>query len=349
MGNNLAPTLAIIYMNEIDSMILDRTNGDVVLKRFIDDYFALLLSQQMSAERLLIIANDLNDAIKFSLEKPINNQLPFLDTMVSFNPSNKTFPTELYIKPIHSRCITPWDSHGSIASKKAVLIGEIRRAVTRSTSSASRKESLDKITRLFVDNGYPKKFVKSVMRHTLSKNPEDNNTQKKDDQYIYLKLPFISEEFKRRALSVVRRSGIDNVRIHFMNGKPSSRVFAPPKEKANCPPQCELCTLATRPNLCRKKNVVYAITCSHCQAVYIGETGRTIGSRVKEHLSMKGQTVYKHIQTHGTPSRDQSTITWAIIHDNIPNQAERRCIEAFEIKKQFNNIMNGCIGRTISI
>ena len=51
MGNNLAPTLAIIYMNEIDSMIRDSTNGDVLLERFIDDYFAFLLSQQLSADR----------------------------------------------------------------------------------------------------------------------------------------------------------------------------------------------------------------------------------------------------------------------------------------------------------
>jgi hypothetical protein len=41
---------------------------------------------------------------------------------------------------------------------------------------------------------------------------------------IYVKLPYINEELKRRALSVIRRSGINNVQIHFMNGRPSSRV-----------------------------------------------------------------------------------------------------------------------------
>ena len=35
---------------------------------------------------------------------------------------------------------------------------------------------------------------------------------------MYLKLPFISEELKRRALSIVRRTGLDNIRLHFDNG-----------------------------------------------------------------------------------------------------------------------------------
>ena len=34
MGNNLAPVLAIIYMNEIDQQITTKTNGLVILKRY---------------------------------------------------------------------------------------------------------------------------------------------------------------------------------------------------------------------------------------------------------------------------------------------------------------------------
>ena len=82
------------------------------------------------------------------------------------------------------------------------------------------------------NNGYSRKFVKVVIRRTL------HNTQLNDDddqKYIYLKLPFVNEEFKRRFSCVIRRSGINNIKIHFMNGRPSSRVFAPLREKPNCP------------------------------------------------------------------------------------------------------------------
>ncbi len=83
--------------------------------------------------------------------------------------------------------------------------------------------------------------------------------------------------------------------------------------------------------------------------VYVGETGRTIGSRIKEHLKMDNQTVHKHIESHKSGRPDQSDTSWKILHRNIAYQDERKCIEAFEIHKRSENIMNGCIGRTISI
>ncbi len=164
-----------------------------------------------------------------------------------------------------------------------------------------------------------------------------------------MKLPYINEELKRRALSVIRRSGINNVKIHFMNGRPSSRVFAPPRDRASCRDNCETCKSASKPKQCLTKNVIYEITCTCCGMVYVGETGRTIGSRIKEHLKMDKQTVYKHIESHKSGRPDQFDISWKILHRNIAYQDERKCIEAFEIHKRSENIMNGCIGRTISI
>jgi hypothetical protein len=89
---------------------------------------------------------------------------------------------------------------------------------------------------------------------------------------------------------------------------------------------------------------------AHCRIVYVGETCRTIGSRIKEHLKNDKQTVYTEpIESH-CGQHDQSDITWKILHKNVKYQDERKCIEAFEIHNRSENIiMNGCIGRTISI
>lgn len=345
MGNNLAPILAIIYMNEIDCQIIDKTDGQVILKRYIDDYFAFILSRQISGDRLLTIANSINDAIKFTIELPIEGQLPFLDTMVTFNPETNNFSTQLYIKPIHSNCIVPWDSHGSLASKRAILVGEINRAVSRSTDGNSRKQSLRKLTQVFARNGYPKSLITATIQHVLHNQPRTDDSERR----IYMKLPYINEDSKRRALAVIRRSGLNNIKIHFLNGKSSSQRFAPRKETMNCSEKCETCKLGKKPNRCHNKNVVYEIECLHCNKVYIGETGRTIGTRIKEHLTMNKQTIYKHIESHGNNAHDIPTITWRILHSSINHEDERKCIEAFEIKKRMGNLINGCIGRTINI
>ena len=58
----------------------------ILLKRFIDDIFASLVCPDMDADKSLKICNGLNDAIKFNIKKPnTDNQLPFLDTLVSFD------------------------------------------------------------------------------------------------------------------------------------------------------------------------------------------------------------------------------------------------------------------------
>ncbi len=177
MRNNLAPILAIIYMNELDNQILFKSNGLVTLKRFIDDYFAFLLCIDFSGQKLLTVANNLNSAIKFTLELPNNNQLPFLDTLVTWNPDTQILTTTFYIKPIHSQCITPWDSHGSISSKRAIVTGEVNRAIKCSTDSTTQKKSLNLITELFIANGYPKTFIKSIIRRTTQKNRQRHNKQ----------------------------------------------------------------------------------------------------------------------------------------------------------------------------
>jgi hypothetical protein len=133
-------------MNELENQILaEISNGCVTLKRYIDDYFAFLLSKEFTGDII-----GLNNAIKFTIILPTNNQLPFLDTLVTLNPHNKIFSKTLHVKPIHSRCITPSDSHGSISSKRAIVIGEVMRAIKCSTdfNFLSQKQSLNLITEL---------------------------------------------------------------------------------------------------------------------------------------------------------------------------------------------------------
>ena len=268
----------------------------------------------------------------------------FLDTLVSFDERTGKFSTELYIKPFHSQSITPWDSHGPNSSKRAILVGEIRRAVACSTDPQSRTWSLRKITTMFKQNGYPKRFIQAVIRQTLNTIPNDD-----EQENIYLKIPYVNEQLKRRALSVIRRSGISNIKTHFMNGRPSSKVFAPSREKLNCPDHCETCNLVLKTNCCLTKYVVYQIICSNCNITYIGETGRTVGSRIKEHLRMKKQTVFLHLKSHIDNPFKESPISWKILHSNIKSHSERKIIEALEIQKQSDNVMNGCIGRNICI
>ena len=171
--------------SELDELLLEKSYGNILVKRFTDDIFAALVSQVMDADRLLEISNGFNDA------KPNTD-----------NQRTSKFSTELYIKPFHGRSITPWDGHGPNSSKWAMLVGEIGTAVACSTDPQSGTWSLRKITTMFKQNGYPKRFIQAVIKPTLNTIPN-----KDEQENIYLKIPYVSEQLKRRALSVVRHSG----------------------------------------------------------------------------------------------------------------------------------------------
>ena len=348
MGNNLAPTLAIIYTNKLDQKIRSRLSNELQLKRYIDDIFISWSSDNITPDTILNTANSLNPVIKFTTENPEGDRLPFLDTMITLHHNTGSFSSKLYTKPIQSQCITPWESHGPISQKKGIFIGEIKRAISRSTDAASRKDSLNKITDTYIKNGYQRRFIQSTITSTLrkKKTPEQKEDIEKD--LIYIKMPFINEDLKRQTQAVIKRTGISNIRVYYVNGRTSAIVFKAPKDKQRCPDNCDTCSAAKVAKRCLVKNCVYKIDCRHFHLIYIGESSRTIGSRLKEHIRMQKQTVYVHLATH-KKSPSLSDISWEVLHNHIQAFNTRKIVEALEIRKHEHNIMNGCMGRLLSI
>ena len=166
---------------------------------------------------------------------------------------------------------------------------------------------------------------------------------------IYLKVPYINEQIKRRTLQVIHRAGLKNINTHFITGKPSSKIFTPSKYKQCCPTSCETCKISEKTNQCLTKNCVYRIKCLLCDSTYIGETSCTIGTRIKEHLRTKGQTVYNHLSSHNIDPKSGNHINWTILHNNLRYNQQRKVMEAIVINQYSNNLMNGCIGRTLDI
>ena len=99
--------------------------------------------------------------------------------------------------------------------------------------------------------------------------------------------------------------------------------------------------------------IVYKIKCPYCEALYIGKTGRKIGrTRIKYNLTMKQQTVYKHLMSHKRKNQKpgKKYFQRKIIHGNlVHNEDQPKCIEAMEIQKHTGDLMYGCTGRKITI
>lgn len=82
-------------------------------------------------------------------------------------------------------------------------------------------------------------------------------------------MPYINEDLKRQTQAVLKQTGLDNIRVHYINGCSSSRIFTPPKEKQCCPDPCDTCGSSITTNQCLTKNCVYKIKCSHMKYQHI--------------------------------------------------------------------------------
>ena len=94
---------------------------------------------------------------------------------------------------------------------------------------------------------------------------------------------------------------------------------------------------------CTSYNVVYVIKCLTCNKVYIGETGRRLGDRFREHLWSTRQSntdlpVGRHFASPGHASTDMLV---SVIHSGFRETQNRRLFEARMIFKHFQTLHPG--------
>ena len=126
----------------------------------------------------------------------------------------------------------------------------------------SLKEEESHLIKTFIGNGYPRAFVRSASAPRAPKEPsndDDNDAEKPPVAF----LPYVAGVSER-----IRKACQDfNIRAVFKSG-PTLRSLLT-KVKDPLP-------------IDKQSNVVYEVPCT-CGKVYIGETKRRLGTRLKEH------------------------------------------------------------------
>ncbi|BHF84187.1 hypothetical protein SprV_0902733700 [Sparganum proliferum] len=124
------------------------------------------------------------------------------------------------------------------------------------------KKELAYLYRLFRSNGYPTSFVKNCLRHQAQPQGPTLNGEIVSRQFFSLPYMQGTSEVIARQLN---RSG-----IHIAHKPASSLRAALSRIKDPLPKE-------------QQTNVIYRIPCSNCSCVYVGHTGRSLGTRIKEH------------------------------------------------------------------
>lgn len=274
MGSPPAPLVANGWLSKFDSVIRDNAS---LFSRYMDDIIREINRSRVKAKLKEI--NELHPSLKFTIEEEINGSISFLDMKIS--RVNGKLSSTWYTKPTDTGLTMNFHSLAPLKYKRSVVAGLVHRIFRSCSTWNNFHNSLEKAKSLLCNNQYPPAFYEPIIKRTLEKivgvQPVDE--EKKDEVEMEdAKLVFI--EYRGKVSDNFERS------LKKCNA-PCKVVFTLRKVKTCLP------SLKSTIDKTLRSGVVYKITCSRCDACYVGQTSRHLLSRIREHR-LKSSPVGAH-------------------------------------------------------
>ena len=257
MGSPVSVTVANMVMEHVEEEALSTfAVKPKFWKRYVDDTFTALPEDVVDSFHQHL--NSVEPSIQFTVERESNGQLPFLDLLVT-RDTDGSISTCVYRKPTHSDQYLHFSSHHPTSHKRSVVRTLLSRAATHSSSLVERSREESHVHRALLSNGYTEGFIQSCRRFQRNRSPEDL-----ENPPIRICLPY----FENQSQALKRILAPYNIRVSFRPFSTLRSVLSHPKDHTP---------------LLSQSGVVYRVGCLGCDACYIGQTGRTLSQRLKEH------------------------------------------------------------------
>ncbi|KXJ16274.1 hypothetical protein AC249_AIPGENE28261 [Exaiptasia diaphana] len=233
-----------------------------------------------------IVAED-KENIQFTVEKYSPEGIPFLDSLNKINDDG-TINISVYRKKTHTGRYLNFESHHAAQHKAAVVRTLFNRASSHPNTDGEKEKERQEVFRSLSLNNYPKGFI-----HKYKHNVSNDTKQQKEPNAKkgFAVLPYVKNITER-----VKRILQDHdvmVAVKPMNTIKS--MISKPKDRLDD---------------YDKTGVIYQIPCADCSTVYIGETKRSLKTRVSEHerCVRLGQTDKSALSEHA--NRLGHNINW---------------------------------------
>ena len=222
-------------------------------KRYVDDTCTALPPDEVHSFHAHL--NTIEPSIQFTYEMEENGILPFLDTEIT-HYTEGSLSTKVYRKPTHTDKYLDFQSHHPLAHKVAVVRTLYHRAERLCTFADDKTEEEQHVREALTNNGYPDRIL--TLPHPTHQ--QQANTLPEATVVI----PYVNRTYEavRRVLAPL------GIRTYFKLHKTFKNLLTRVKDPV-APEE--------------KAGVVYRVPCGDCPATYVGQTGRTLMHRLKEH------------------------------------------------------------------
>jgi len=267
MGSPLSPILADIVLQDIEEVALGRIPAVLPFYiRYVDDI--LLAAPNNLLNIILKIFNSFHERLKFTMEVSGGNRINFLD--VTLIVENEVIRFDLYRKPTNSGRYLNFFSNHPIEYKKGVILSLFDRTLLLSHPMFHLK-NIKEFVEILLQNGYPLELIFSTINNRIRKFitgginerdkiiESDSTLEKRWFTVPYMK--GISESFK----NITKKYDFN---LAYTTTNSLQKYIKTGKDCLNLASCC---------------GVVYKINCQDCDVSYVGQTKRSLKTRVKEH------------------------------------------------------------------
>ena len=227
----------------------------------MDDIICLFNSES-DANKFFVFLNQRHPKIKLTIEKQTENQLSFLDLLITCNGDN--FLASVYRRKHSIGSYTNYLSFTPFSYKIGLVKTLLHRPFVISSNWSFFHLELSKTKEMIENNLYPSTFIDQRVKQYLHAQCTDKKHKKPcNSTYVsYYKLPYtgnLSTEIKQEAIKH-RKYYCKSINIKI--------DFSPFKVR-------DLFSVKESVPKYLRFFVVYRFTCPGCNASYIGETTRT--------------------------------------------------------------------------
>ena len=307
MGSSVSPVVANLYMEDFEEKALaSAPNPPYVWMRYVDDTFVVL--HEYDIDNFTSHINSIDPNIQFTIEPEQDGSIPFLDTKIILN-DDASIDTKVYRKPTHTDQYLNWNSNHHLEHKRSVVRSLVQRAETIPSTEEYRKEEMEHVKKALAANGYQSWILKIPKKKERNTNTAERSS---GNRIPSIALPYI----KGLSENVQRIFRTYNIPTYHKPFNTLRSALVKPKDTIPKEDQCGL---------------VYHIKCGDCNHTYIGETGRNIGTRFKEHTSRKGTN--SAVKEHLEASKHTCSLEEVKILEKEDDWYRRKVKEAIMIKR----------------
>lgn len=329
MGSPLSGLLSDIFLNNLEKTILTPNNPNILLwRRYVDDILIIWNNKNIdSIHSFHSTINKLHKNINFTIELENDKKLNFLDLTLINNANQITF--NIYRKPTQTDTVIPKNSYHHKTHKTAAFRAFINRYYNTPLSEMDKEKELHIIHKIAENNGYNKSDIQCLIhkyykkqQHQISSSLQLTNSNK---TYRSIDYP---GNIGYSIQKTFRKYGIN---ISFKNNGTLEKILMNAKDRIQK----------------LNKNGVYRWECTTCGAVYIGETGRSINQRIKEHRRNQNSNFGRHLITYNHDFDIDNNVT--LLH-NCNKGTRLNILESYEIEKCKATELNAeCLNDQIEI